>query len=193
MPSQAIDSEEVIISQAGDSQGSAVMLPCQQTSFRSFRRKLALTKIFWKKMTTAVSPSPPPVVCAWDEGSYRTCLVIASSVRHHTQRGVSHTSMIVSAPPWLESLHRSYMSVQLPHSFLCSLSSLCEHLIHTPDCCARSRARSMLTIRAPAGEVGNYYYGQGHPMKPHRIRMAHNLIQNYGLYKYMKIYVSEMP
>ena len=25
-------------------------------------------------------------------------------------------------------------------------------------------------------------------MKPHRIRMAHNLVQNYGLYKFMDIY-----
>ncbi|XP_072966341.1 histone deacetylase 19-like [Typha angustifolia] len=30
-------------------------------------------------------------------------------------------------------------------------------------------------------EVGNYYYGQGHPMKPHRIRMTHALLSNYGL------------
>eukprot|EP01135_Chromosphaera_perkinsii_P009188 Nk52_evm23s1671 gene=Nk52_evmTU23s1671 len=37
-------------------------------------------------------------------------------------------------------------------------------------------------------EVGNYYYGQGHPMKPHRIRMTHNLLLNYGLYKKMDIY-----
>jgi len=36
--------------------------------------------------------------------------------------------------------------------------------------------------------VGNYYYGQGHPMKPHRIRMTHNLVLNYGLYKKMQIY-----
>eukprot|EP01119_Soliformovum_irregulare_P008686 TRINITY_DN21786_c0_g1_i1.p1 TRINITY_DN21786_c0_g1~~TRINITY_DN21786_c0_g1_i1.p1 ORF type:complete len:483 (-),score=63.55 TRINITY_DN21786_c0_g1_i1:827-2275(-) len=36
--------------------------------------------------------------------------------------------------------------------------------------------------------VGNYYYGQNHPMKPHRIRMAHNLILNYGLYHKMQIY-----
>ena len=34
-------------------------------------------------------------------------------------------------------------------------------------------------------EVGNYHYGQGHPMKPHRVRMTHNLIVNYGLYKKM--------
>lgn len=40
------------------------------------------------------------------------------------------------------------------------------------------------------GDVGNYYYGQGHPMKPHRIRMAHNLILNYGLYRRMEVYVS---
>ena len=39
-------------------------------------------------------------------------------------------------------------------------------------------------------EIGNYYYGQGHPMKPHRIRMAHNLLLNYGLYRKMEIYVS---
>lgn len=41
------------------------------------------------------------------------------------------------------------------------------------------------------GDVGNYYYGQGHPMKPHRIRMTHNLLLNYGLYRKMEIYVSE--
>ena len=38
-------------------------------------------------------------------------------------------------------------------------------------------------------DVGNYAYVAGHPMKPHRIRMAHSLIMNYGLYKKMEIYV----
>jgi histone deacetylase 1/2 len=38
-------------------------------------------------------------------------------------------------------------------------------------------------------DIGNYYYGQGHPMKPHRIRMAHNLLLSYGLYRKMEIYV----
>lgn len=37
-------------------------------------------------------------------------------------------------------------------------------------------------------DVGNYNYGTGHPMKPHRIRMTHSLIMNYGLYKKMEIY-----
>ncbi|CAI9757417.1 unnamed protein product [Fraxinus pennsylvanica] len=35
--------------------------------------------------------------------------------------------------------------------------------------------------------VGGYYYGQGHPMKPHRISMAHSLIVNYNLYRRMEI------
>ncbi|EDV23400.1 uncharacterized protein TRIADDRAFT_64072 [Trichoplax adhaerens] len=38
------------------------------------------------------------------------------------------------------------------------------------------------------GDIGNYYYGQGHPMKPHRIRMTHNLVLNYGLYRKMEIF-----
>jgi histone deacetylase 1/2 len=41
-------------------------------------------------------------------------------------------------------------------------------------------------------DVGNYAYVAGHPMKPHRIRMAHSLIMNYGLYKKMEIYVSSL-
>ncbi|KAL9576237.1 MAG: hypothetical protein Q9212_007268 [Teloschistes hypoglaucus] len=37
-------------------------------------------------------------------------------------------------------------------------------------------------------DVGNYAYVAGHPMKPHRIRMAHSLVMNYELYKKMEIY-----
>ena len=36
-------------------------------------------------------------------------------------------------------------------------------------------------------EVGNYYYGQGHPMKPHRIRMTHALLGRYGLLDQMQV------
>ena len=39
-------------------------------------------------------------------------------------------------------------------------------------------------------EVGSFFYGQEHPMKPFRIKMAHQLIVNYGLYRKMSIYVS---
>ncbi|CAK0786536.1 Histone deacetylase 19 [Coccomyxa viridis] len=37
-------------------------------------------------------------------------------------------------------------------------------------------------------EIGNYYYGTGHPMKPHRVKMAHSLIVHYGLASHMEIY-----
>ncbi|CAM9990562.1 unnamed protein product [Scytosiphon promiscuus] len=37
-------------------------------------------------------------------------------------------------------------------------------------------------------EIGNYHYGQGHPMKPHRVRMTHNLVVNYGLYRQMEVF-----
>ena len=47
-----------------------------------------------------------------------------------------------------------------------------------------------LLLTLNAGDIGNYYYGQGHPMKPHRIRMTHNLLLNYRLYRKMEIYVS---
>jgi len=37
-------------------------------------------------------------------------------------------------------------------------------------------------------DVGNFYYGPNHPMKPHRIRLAHSLIMNYNLYTKMDVY-----
>ncbi|XP_057863688.2 histone deacetylase 19 isoform X1 [Cryptomeria japonica] len=36
-------------------------------------------------------------------------------------------------------------------------------------------------------DVGNYYYGQGHAMKPHRIRLTHTLLVEYGLHKEMEV------
>lgn len=36
--------------------------------------------------------------------------------------------------------------------------------------------------------AGNFYYGNGHPMKPHRVRMTHSLVLAYGLYKKMEVY-----
>ncbi|KAK0391914.1 hypothetical protein NLU13_1412 [Sarocladium strictum] len=37
-------------------------------------------------------------------------------------------------------------------------------------------------------DIGNYAYFTGHPMKPHRIRLAHSLIMQYNLYQKMEIY-----
>ncbi|PKI85013.1 histone deacetylase [Malassezia vespertilionis] len=36
-------------------------------------------------------------------------------------------------------------------------------------------------------DVGNFSYGFGHPMKPHRMRMTHHLITSYGLDKKMQV------
>src|SRR5271163_2567384 len=37
-------------------------------------------------------------------------------------------------------------------------------------------------------QVGNYHYGAGHPMKPHRLTLTHHLVMKYGLYRYMQVY-----
>lgn len=37
-------------------------------------------------------------------------------------------------------------------------------------------------------EVGHFYYGPSHPMKPHRLKLAHHLILSYGLYRKMECY-----
>lgn len=43
--------------------------------------------------------------------------------------------------------------------------------------------RKVLYLYDP--EIGIYHYSKGHPMKPLRVQMAHSLIVNYGLHKYM--------
>ena len=40
--------------------------------------------------------------------------------------------------------------------------------------------------------MGNYYYGPAHPMKPHRLKLTHNLLLTYGLYRKMEVYVSSL-
>lgn len=47
---------------------------------------------------------------------------------------------------------------------------------------------ALVRLRSFAAEIGNYHYGQGHPMKPHRVRMTHNLVVNYGLYRQMEVF-----
>jgi histone deacetylase 1/2 len=34
-------------------------------------------------------------------------------------------------------------------------------------------------------EIGNYHYGNLHPMKPHRVKMADSMIKSYGMYDMM--------
>ena len=37
-------------------------------------------------------------------------------------------------------------------------------------------------------QTGNFHYGQGHPMKPHRIQITNSLVFDYGLHKKMQVY-----
>lgn len=40
------------------------------------------------------------------------------------------------------------------------------------------------------GEFETFYFGQNHPMKPHRLAMTHHLVLGYGLHEKMEVYVS---
>lgn len=52
---------------------------------------------------------------------------------------------------------------------------------------AASRLRSRVSYFYD-NEIGNYHYGQAHPMKPHRVRMTHDLVVNYDMYKKMEVF-----
>ena len=51
-------------------------------------------------------------------------------------------------------------------------------------------SRASACFLVPPADIGNYYYGPGHPMKPHRLKLTHHLIKAYGLYRKMECYVS---
>ena len=36
-------------------------------------------------------------------------------------------------------------------------------------------------------EVGNVNYGGGNPMRPHRVRLTHSLVENYDLNRKMRV------
>lgn len=40
--------------------------------------------------------------------------------------------------------------------------------------------------------VGNFYFGDLHPMKPHRIRLAHTLATQYDLLKHMEVRIETL-
>ncbi|KAM7260112.1 hypothetical protein ACFE04_015853 [Oxalis oulophora] len=54
-----------------------------------------------------------------------------------------------------------------------------------PTSCTDGGKRKVSYFYDP--EVGNYYYGQGHPMKPHRVRMTHALLAHYGMLQHMQV------
>eukprot|EP00823_Brevimastigomonas_motovehiculus_P006427 TRINITY_DN5316_c0_g1_i1.p1 TRINITY_DN5316_c0_g1~~TRINITY_DN5316_c0_g1_i1.p1 ORF type:complete len:518 (+),score=143.97 TRINITY_DN5316_c0_g1_i1:58-1611(+) len=72
-------------------------------------------------------------------------------------------------------------------SSLLSLSSGSEKEKDDLDICSLS-SRKTKVCYFYEGEMGSFYYGAGHPMKPQRLRLTHNLLLSYGLYKKMEVY-----
>jgi hypothetical protein len=87
----------------------------------------------------------------------------------------------------------------LDSSILASKRSLLENTTSLPLClegesptttmvCALSLQEYPYSLTLVA-DVGSYTYGTGHPMKPHRIRLAHELIGAYSMFDRMQIMV----
>lgn len=49
------------------------------------------------------------------------------------------------------------------------------------------------TVIRTIDDVGLYSYGPIHPMKPHRMRMAHQLVSSYGMLEKMEVIVRLSP
>ena len=47
-------------------------------------------------------------------------------------------------------------------------------------------------LTSVAADVGGYTYGLGHPMKPQRMRMTHELLSAYGMLDKMDVLVSKL-
>jgi histone deacetylase 1/2 len=47
---------------------------------------------------------------------------------------------------------------------------------------------SLAHTHCHTSHITRIYYYIGHPMKPHRVRMTHNLVVNYGLYRTMEVF-----
>lgn len=46
---------------------------------------------------------------------------------------------------------------------------------------------SLCSSQTSTDDVGLFSYGLGHPMKPHRIRMTHDLVSSYGMLDKMHV------
>lgn len=67
--------------------------------------------------------------------------------------------------------------------------------IRERECRQRTELRTFIMVGGAGlisnglGDLGNYYYGPGHPMKPQRLRLTHNLLLTYKLYRFLEVYV----
>jgi histone deacetylase 1/2 len=52
---------------------------------------------------------------------------------------------------------------------------------------------SLVYSQANADDIGSYGYGLGHPMKPQRMKMTHELVSAYDMVNKMQILVCTPP
>jgi acetoin utilization deacetylase AcuC-like enzyme len=52
---------------------------------------------------------------------------------------------------------------------------------------------SKYVLNILTADVGSYTYGTGHVMKPHRMRITHDLVTAYGLLDKMQVLVRSSP
>ena len=71
--------------------------------------------------------------------------------------------------------------------------SECVYILVLGLACRISTSHVSACVLVSPADIGNYYYGPGHPMKPHRLKLTHHLIKAYGLYRKMECYVSGNP
>ncbi|TKW49474.1 Histone deacetylase RPD3, partial [Colletotrichum tanaceti] len=111
----------------------------------------------------------------------------------------------IRAPTRRRSLHTiSYPSISTHHQFSLNPSTTLSTSTKTRTIATRTPTDAMSPLGSVAlangsatpkkvayfydSDIGNYAYVTGHPMKPHRIRLAHSLIMHYDLFKNMEIY-----
>lgn len=73
---------------------------------------------------------------------------------------------------------------------LLSSQTISTTIVGLPACLPEARTMSVMTPIAGESkkrvcyffdsDIGNYHYGNGHPMKPHRIKMTHSLVMKYA-------------
>lgn len=73
--------------------------------------------------------------------------------------------------------------------FYCKLRSSGGNVFKRSNCVLLSRYTDRLLNLRLLGDLPNYYYGPGHPMKPQRLRLTHNLLLTYKLYRFLEVYV----
>ena len=140
-------------------------------------------------------------------GIVRSCwglLLALCSNATECGEGACLCTSTVYTPVLEESEPRSRVSSPIGHYSPCRKTGLPTTttvrnpvLLPATACCCRackvvSYCGGWGGLLAPPADEGHYYYGPGHPMKPHRLKLTHHLLLSYGLYRQLEVYVREL-